>query len=448
MKKTLVALLCLAHSCFAIAQETSTIHTDSLLADLEILATTIRDNHPMMFHYTTRERFENLTQRTAMQFKKVTSPNMAFASMSAMVSSIGCGHTYLYPYPAAQQRLDDNQDLPFDIAIIGQAMYLSRTHSMEFQKYAGAKLNRINEVPIDRLISSAYRYISSDGSNVTYKTRMLEQHFSFYLNVLMGNPDSLYIESSAGNFLVRYPTMYTSPEEEEAKVSYQMLPDVPRTVVLTVPNFDDGKATIKKCFAYVQKEKLNHLIIDLRGNGGGNGNIGAYLASFVIDSTLTYFLDKKTTPLRYPDYIKGREGIMISNRYTEPDSMTRRYAFAIKPQKKAHFDGQLYVLIDGGTFSTGAFVASVLKHRADATMVGEETGGSEYGIGGGVIGKLELPYTGFSVRFPLYAWWFNTVAENKGRGVMPDVPVSKDPAHITSETDLEMEKVIELIRMN
>ncbi len=448
MKKALIVFLWLVHSCPGIAQDSSTIPTDSLLADLEILATTIRDNHPMMLQYTTRERFENLTQRTAKQFKKVTSPNMAFAALSAMVASIGCGHTYLYPYPAAQKRLDDIQDLPFDIAIMDKSMYIAKTHTMEFQKYAGAELHRINEVPIDRLISSAYRYISSDVSNVTHKTRMLEHYFSFYLNVLMDNPDSLYIESTAGNFLVRFPTQYVSPVVEAAETSYQMLPDGPRTVVLTVPNFDDGKATIKKCFAYVQKEKLNHLIIDLRGNGGGNGNIGAYLASFVIDSALTYFLDKRTTPLRYPDYMKGREGIMISNRYTEPDSMTRRYAFAIKPQKKAHFDGQLYVLIDGGTFSTGAFVASVLKHRADAIMVGEETGGSEYGIGGGVIGKLELPYTGFSVRFPLYAWWFNTVGENSGRGVMPDVPVSKDPEHFTSKTDLEIEKAMELIRMN
>jgi hypothetical protein len=334
-----------------------------------------------------------------------------------------------------------------DIAILDKTMYIAKTHTMEFRMYAGAEIYRINEVPVDRLITSSYHYISGDGGNVMHKTHALEQHFIFYMDLLMGNPDSLYIESSAGNFLVRYPTQYISSGVEEVETSYRVLTDVPGSVVLTLPNFDDGKKAIRKCFAYIDKQAVKHLIVDLRSNEGGNGNTGAYLASYVIDSTFSYFLDRKTAPMRYGVLMMDKEGVLAGNKYTEPDSMTRRYTFTIKPQKKAHFDGQLYVLTDRGTFSTGAFVASVLKHKAGALLIGEETGGSEYGIGGGVIGKLELPNTGFSVRFPLYAWWFNTVAENKGRGVMPDVPVRRDPSLLAYKDDREMEKVIELIRL-
>jgi len=447
MKQKLVALVwLLLHPCLGIAQDVSTIHPDSLLADLKILATTIRENHPMMNRYTTRERFDNLTLRTGMQITKEYNPAIVYASLSTLVSSIGCGHTYLHPSEQAEKRLAYIQDLPFDIAVIDKSIYISAVHTTEYQPYAGAELYRINEVPADRLVTSSFHYISADGYNLTRKAYLLEHQFSFYLNMLMGNPDSLYIESSAGNFMVRYPTHFTKPASEEAEATFQLLSDVPHTALLTVPHFDDGKAVFKQCFRSLQDQHVSQLIIDLRGNGGGNGNVGGELLSYVIDSTLTYFLDRKTAPLRYSDYIKDREGIMISNQYTEPDSMTRRYTIMIKPQKQYHFDGQLYVLTDRGTFSTGAYVASVLKHITGAIVIGEETGGSAFGIGGGVIAKLTLPNTGLSVRFPLYAWWFNIGDDNTGRGVIPDIPVRRDPDLLGTGLDAELKKAIEVIR--
>ena len=51
------------------SQEAKYANTDSLLVDLHILTTTLRDNHPLMYRYTTKERFDNLVQRTELQIK-------------------------------------------------------------------------------------------------------------------------------------------------------------------------------------------------------------------------------------------------------------------------------------------------------------------------------------------------------------------------------------------
>lgn len=88
----------------------------------------------------------------------------------------------------------------------------------------------------------------------------------------------------------------------------------------------------------MRKEHIENLVIDLRDNGGGNGNIGANLVSYIIDSTLTYYLDKKMTPFRYKDYLTQKEGMIVSNKYVMADSITRNYYFKVKPNRKCNFN--------------------------------------------------------------------------------------------------------------
>ncbi len=429
----------------ASAQEAKYASTDSLLNDLHILTTTLRDNHPLMYRYTTKERFDNLVQRTELQIRNGVTPSLWYASVSKLLRSIGCGHTKALPTSIAEERLKWTNDLPFDVVIIDSAIYVSKAYTEKSKPYVGQQIIRINDAPVERFIGSAYNYISPDGYNQTYKAYTLAHQFNFYLNMLIGNPDTLYFETPGGQFKIGYPTGYVWGEQEDVATTYSELADVPHTMLLTVPDFDDDKSTLKKCFKYISQHNIKHLIIDLRDNGGGNGNIGTDLVAYIIDATLTYYIDKKTAPLLYKEYISDRQGILISNKYIQPDSLTKSYYFSIKPKGKYHYDGDVYVLTNGGTFSTGAFVASALKHLAGATFIGEETGGCEYGIGGGVIGTLTLPYTGQRVHIPMYGWRFNTMATDTGRGVMPDVTVRKGAEDFSSGGDRVMEKVKERI---
>ena len=429
----------------AFSQEAKYTSTDSLLSDLHILTTTLRDNHPLMYRYTTKERFDNLVQRTELQIRNGVTPSLWYASVSKLLRSIGCGHTKALPTTIAEERLKWTNDLPFEVVVIDSAIYVSKAFTEKCKPFVGRQITRINDAPVERFIGSAYNYISADGYNQTYKAYTLAHQFNFYLNMLIGNPDTLYFDSPGGDFKIGYPTGYLRGEQDDIATSFRELTDVPYTMLLTVPDFDDDKSKLKKCFQYISEHDIQHLIIDLRDNGGGNGNIGTDLVAYVIDTTLTYYIDKKMAPLQYKEYISDRQGILISNKYIQPDSLTRSYYFTIKPERKYHYDGDVYVLTNGGTFSTGAFVASALKHLAGATFIGEETGGCEYGIGGGVIGTLTLPYTGLRVHIPMYGWRFNTMATDTGRGVIPDVPVRKGAEDFVSGGDRVMEKTKEMI---
>ena len=446
MKRTIIALLCFVQSLFVIGQDETILNTDSLLADLEILTTTIRDNHPMMYIYTTRARFDNLALQTAMQIKTGVSAPVFYSSVSRLISSIGCGHTYAYPTPDLAERMKTIHDLPFEVKFVDSALYVSKAYLKEIEPYVGHAIVNINDVPITRLVTVSLQHISADGLSHAAKAYGFEQNFNFYLNLLLGGPGTLYFETTGGSFSVGFPTDFTKPERQEETARFHELPEVPGTVLLTLGDFDAGKQVIKKCFSYMQNQHIENLIIDLRDNGGGNGNIGSNLVSYIIDTTLTYYMDKKVTPVRYKEFMTQQEGMIVSNQYVMADSITRSYYFKVKPNRQCNFNGQVFVLTNGGTFSTGAYVASVLKNVAGATMVGQETGGSEYAIGGGVIARLVLPYSKLNVRFPLYKWRFNVTDENSGSGVMPDVIVRPDPKTMLQSTDEVLARVIDLLK--
>jgi hypothetical protein len=446
MKKSIIAFICFVQSFCVIGQDATILNADSLLKDLEILTTTIRDNHPMMYLYTTRARFDNLALRTSMQIKTGVSAPVYYSSISRLISSIGCGHTYAYPMPDMAARMKSIQDLPIEVVFVDSSLYVSAAHQDEYKSFVGQEIVSINDVPMSRLINVSFQHISADGLSRAAKAYGLEQNFNFYLNLILGSPGTLYFETSGGTFSVGYPTNFTRPVKKDSAAGFHELAELPGSVLLTLPDFDEGKPVIKKCFSYIKKEHIESLIIDLRDNGGGNGNIGAYLVSFIIDSTLTYYLDKKGTPVRYKQYLDQKEGMILSNKFIMTDSITRSYYFNVKPNRPCNFNGRVYVMTNGGTFSTGAYAASVLKNAAGAMVVGQETGGSEYAIGGGVIGRLVLPYSGLNVRFPLYKWRFNVVDENSGRGVIPDSIIRPDPKTMSQKADETLMRVIELIK--
>ncbi|WP_431214667.1 S41 family peptidase [Puia sp. P3] len=69
--------------------------------------------------------------------------------------------------------------------------------------------------------------------------------------------------------------------------------------------------------------------------------------------------------------------------------------------RRNHYNGRLFVLVDGATFSSGAHTAAVIKEYCKGVVfVGRETAGGSEGCSGGTLQHLTLPNTGVVVEFP------------------------------------------------
>jgi hypothetical protein len=84
------------------------------------------------------------------------------------------------------------------------------------------------------------------------------------------------------------------------------------------------------------------------------------------------------------------------------------------------FTGKVFILIDGGTFSTAADCCAVIHHLKRATFIGEETAGGYYGNNSGTMPTLTLPNSKLGIRLPTCEYW-NAVPGYKGkrRGTVP-----------------------------
>ena len=114
-----------------------------------------------------------------------------------------------------------------------------------------------------------------------------------------------------------------------------------------------------------------------------------------------------------------------------------------------HFTGNLFVLTDGATFSSGAHTATAIKQNCrNAIFIGREAGGGSEGCSGGTIQHLTLPHTGIHVDFPLLRLVSVLKHPVKGQGIIPDKIVRYTPADIATHNDPDLKEPLRMIHNN
>jgi hypothetical protein len=117
-----------------------------------------------------------------------------------------------------------------------------------------------------------------------------------------------------------------------------------------------------------------------------------------------------------------------------------------RPSKKNVFKGQLYVLMNGVTFSSAADLVADLKRTSNAIFIGEESGGVYEGPTGGDNIVVQLPNSKIMVRIsPNIQVGYMYQKHPIGRGVIPTNQVTYSIKDIVDKKDLELDLAKELI---
>jgi C-terminal processing protease CtpA/Prc len=233
---------------------------------------------------------------------------------------------------------------------------------------------------------------------------------------------------------------------------------VAKSAVMNLESFDNGfqlKKFYRQSFRSLRKQGIEHLVIDIRNNGGGKVDNYTALARYLKDSSFRV----ADTAFALRNNFRGYGRYFQSNSLNwaamklfarkRPDGTYHfRYweKHVFKPRQKHHFDGQVYLVISGPTFSASTLFCNTMKGQSNVTLVGEETGGGAYGNSGLIIPYVTLPNTGIRVRMPLFRVVQFQQAPKTGRGVTPDVFVGPTVDAVTRGKDLKMEMVKNLIR--
>jgi C-terminal processing protease CtpA/Prc len=336
----------------------------------------------------------------------------------------------------------------------------------------GTEITRINGVEVDSILSYCRRFISSDGYNRSGKEHFVQLGFNSYFLGLFGRPDTFEVEYREGKKTktLRYPAIRLKSlpalplgakvdslltRYKRAKINYRFLDDEKKTAYMQLEKFahrSDARV-YRRIFRKLQKNQSENLVLDLRNNGGGSLANSYRLLSYLLDEPATQTLRTHRRNYPYRKYTKGNLAFkftrlayrIIGKQVTRHD--TDYFVYTIRPRKKDHFNGRLFVLINGGSFSASCLVAAYLRQNPRATFIGEETGGTIEGCNAGITPCYHLPKTRIRVRVPAFRIIHDPVAKVTGQGILPDIHTEYGYRDIVTKRDLELQKVKEILNI-
>lgn len=230
---------------------------------------------------------------------------------------------------------------------------------------------------------------------------------------------------------------------------------VTHSAYIRLTTFSKGnlKTFFRRSFRKLKQENIQHLILDLRENGGGRISNSIALTKYL-----------KQSPFKIADSVvaisrKFKHGKYIQSSWLYWLAMNfgaskaadgtihykRFEQHYYQPKERLAFKGSTYLVQGGYTFSAATMVISALKGQDNMTIVGEESGGGYYGNSALHIPNITLPNTKLRVRLPLYRM---VIDQNrpKGTGIIPDIKIPPSSYAIRMGFDPKMAAIQALIK--
>lgn len=446
-----------------------------LQQDAELMKNVFLAMHPVIGIYNTRIHYNNLFDKFISELTDSLTEKQFRIKIKIIIDELHCGHTEAllsnqYYKEASKQKYNYS---PYFFLPIKDKVYLIAALNKKKDTLIkkGAEIISINGVGVDSMLRYCKRFISTDGFNQTGKEHYVQLGFNSFYPSLFGRPDTFTVDYLSGKNVkrVKYPAINvkTIPQlplairidssckhYKRAKIHYNYLDDKNKTVYLKLDAFSRKRTNkaYRKIFREVKNNQTENLVLDLRNNGGGSLENSYKLLSYLLDTTQTQTLRTAIKTYPYKKYTSKpilfklmRFGFgLISKKNTVND--TDNFVYTIKPKKKHHYNGKIYVLINGGSFSASCLVAAYLKANNKAVFIGEETSGAIEGCNAGITPFYNLPNTKIKIRVPAFRVANDVIPNITGHGIMPDYEIKYSILDILSRKDLEILKAKELIR--
>lgn len=433
-----------------------------LTEDLDYLKETLEKVHPGLYWYTDKVILDNEFEAIKNKLKKTNTETEFFQLLSPLIEKIHCGHTKLNPsFVQAEYRKLYNRLFPFDLFISGDTAIVTASYNSIMKR---SRVIEINGYGIHEVVGRIKSGSASDGFNHTYKEFLLNNEFSSLFAKYFSGKDTFDVKIQDSNGRVGNLEIIGKIENDEGaeKINYAefFVYDSLQTAMLKIPSFSSNQDLpmfLQKSFKQIESMDIKNLIIDLRNNQGGRDEYGLLLFSYLamkpfryyknisvatVDTTFLNRLYFGDIPFNsaIPDYVSYIQEENGSYFYTSHANL------GLHQPKENAFKGSVYILNNGGTFSTAAEFASIAHNSDRAVFIGEETGGGYYGNCSLGTPTLTLPNSQIRITIPIAKY---QLAVSKsvpaGHGVVPDHQTYYYSHDILQNRDKDLELCLSII---
>lgn len=359
-----------------------------------------------------------------------------------------------------------------------------------------AEILSINGIPAKEMINRFSQYYFSDGYSMPYKETtgfergMLDKfyiEFGTHKNYLISYKwnNQVHEVTLSGIALDDFKKLQDSRhsltlDKKLMSEKYSLTKEGTDMYRLSVRGFDfatgEDDPAYKKFGTFLdqmmdtlEREKIENLIIDLRGNTGGTGALYEKVFTYLTqrpfrDSHYAYTKFNEIpmaerlviTPLFLSNKINDNTGLNAYFKEEYPVGAQGKFYWAdnknrlILPNQKT-FKGQLYLLVDQRVASAASHLASLIKSYTNAIVIGKETVGGYYEHNGHFPVVYELPntriQTGFSIVHVIQDAQ-NLPDQKRGQGIIPHIKIEQTDQDFLDQTDVYLKKVLEIRKQN
>lgn len=450
MKKLVLILICSVLTNSLLAQ--NKINPKKLKADFDYLITELKSQHQGLYQYVGKNQTD-LKIDSIRQTLNVRQTKLEFyKKLRYVIGLTNEGHTSIDLPKWSMIKLGLSKSfIPLTVKLCEENLIVTQNYGQDFPGLTkGVKIISINGKKTSEILHKFYPLIPSDGFNTTSKKEWVGGvNFSLLYRLVYDKEKNFIIEiqeldNDKNQFLTIPAIRFTQFKTKNAKFKSQdfdfnhfKFEQVNDSIAyLSIPSFYDATVDYEKFyqnnFKKIDSLKIKHLIIDIQANGGGQEGNENLLFSYLSNDVIQKYKQVTMLPKHYQRN-KNEQGY-IEDKWVLEDTIAKRGNFTLfsdyysdlgynQPQKELVYNGKLYILTSGKTFSGGAEFASLIKMIDRGIFVGEETGGAYEGNVSGYSEYVKLPKTNIKVKIPTVHFQFNVQPKLKGRGIIPDYEV-------------------------
>ena len=445
---------------------------EQLLGDLQIFESSLRQNHPQLFLYSSKQKLDSFFIEAKAKLKGDMKPIEFYRILTPILPMIGNNHTNISPPKSFIEFISTAaKRFPFSLFYQNGSLYVLEDASVEYTIREGSLITAINGMEISSIIQTFLANITTDGYNQTQPIYRASRGFSRYFAYYFDFPESFEIKyvDSDGNSNIAVIEAITAEEITKHRKTRMITPIMGRedysfevindVGVLTIRTFSLSqpkafKKFLQETFQEIHTKAIGKILIDLRDNLGGYPEASNQLLSYLIKETITpYRLEYAITDnIHNQEYFE--EDIYLKH-FQRQNLIEKEGKYFVKgaietkvePRKYA-YDKELYILMNANSSSTTGQIIGLIKTYTEASFIGEESGGNPVGIVANDILTLILPNSKIEVKIPVIYSELNVDFENIGHGIIPDQSFINTIDDLLNGNDNMLRQTIDWITKN
>ncbi len=402
---------------------------EELQKDFARFREALEEDHCCLYEMTEKAEMDALFDQQNSLLTRPMQPHEFYMVLAPISARIGCGHSSLWMSQAywtyAQGKL-----LPLELQMMDGYAVVTGYSGAEQPVPLGSIVLELDGRPMKELVAELAAEYSADAFNEHFRISQVARRFPMLYARRYGLRGAYNVNyalpgrKTSADALLRG----TNPEDVaeniwgEPKLEFE-LREQQSLAILTINSFGYYDRVpfftgfIDSCFQVIKKHGVRNLVLDLRGNDGGDPFCAAPLFSYLEDKPYPYFAAE------YGKYARLAEPV---------------------PVAENAFRGNLITLIDGRCFSTTGHLVALLKYHGIGRLVGSETGGTY--ICNAATDELHLSNSRLMQFVSRSSFAAAVKNMDRKHGVQPEIEVRQHYKEYLAGRDSVMERALSLAK--